>query len=117
MSPATMRERLPETHEQTAEHDRGESAARRDAERAEHEHEGPTHSARRRWCVKKRPSGTSATIRAKPKAPATMPSCQSASAALRAMSGRTAGKAPLETRLEKVVRQSRAVRDVTRPLW
>src|SRR5262247_307557 len=57
----------------------------------------------------------SATIRANPKAPATSPSCQSASAALLAMSGRTAGKAPLATRLEKVVRQSRAVRDVTRP--
>src|SRR5215475_1843780 len=56
----------------------------------------------------------SATIRANPKAPATSPSCQSASAALLAMSGRTAGKAPLATRLEKVVRQSRAVRDVTR---
>jgi len=40
---------------------------------------------------------------------------QSASAALFAMSGKTAGKAPLATRLEKVVRQSRAVRDVTRP--
>src|SRR5207244_2699020 len=57
----------------------------------------------------------SATIRAKPNALATIPSCQSASATLRAMSGRTAGKAPLATRLEKVVRQSRAVRDVTRP--
>src|SRR3989442_13567972 len=57
----------------------------------------------------------SATIRAKPNALATIPSCQSASAALRAMSGRTAGKAPLATRLEKVVRQSRAVRGVTRP--
>jgi hypothetical protein len=29
--------------------------------------------------------------------------------------GQDRGKAPLETRLEKVVRQSRAVRDVTRP--
>src|SRR2546428_1451472 len=57
----------------------------------------------------------SATIRAKPNAPATSPSCQSASAALRAISGRTAGKAPLATRLENVVRHSRAVRDVTRP--
>src|SRR5215470_7189584 len=57
----------------------------------------------------------SATIRAKPKAPATMPSCQSARPALRAMSGSTAGKAPLDTMLVKVVRQSRAVRDVTRP--
>src|SRR4029453_10225423 len=57
----------------------------------------------------------SATIRANPNEPATIPICQSASAAVFAMSGRTAGKAPLATRLEKVVRQSRAVRDVTRP--
>src|SRR5439155_942690 len=76
---------------------------------------GPIHSARRRLRVRNNPRGMSATIRANPKAPATIPSCQSARAALRAMSGRTAGKAPLETMLEKVVRQSRAVRDVTRP--
>src|SRR5262245_36826707 len=78
---------------------------------------GPSHIARRRWWVRKSPSGTSATMRAKPNAPATRPSCQSASAALRAMAGRTAGKAPPEKMLEKVITQSRAVRDVTRPLW
>src|SRR5438094_550266 len=76
---------------------------------------GPIHNARRKLCVRNSPSGMSATIRAKPNAPATIPSCHAASAALRAISGRTAGKAPLATRLENVVRQSRAVSDVTRP--
>src|SRR5262245_25931041 len=76
---------------------------------------GPSHIARRRLWVRKRPSRTSDTMRAKPNAPATKPSCQSASAAPRAMSGRTAGKAPPEKMLEKVITQSRAVRDVTRP--
>src|SRR4029450_1556176 len=76
---------------------------------------GPSHIARRRWWVRKRPRGTSETMRAKPNAPATRPSCQSARAALFAMSGRTAGKPPPEKMLEKVITQSRAVRDVTRP--
>src|SRR4029453_17113866 len=76
---------------------------------------GPSHTARRGGWVRKSPRGTSETMRAKPNAPATRPSCQSARAALFAMSGRTAGKAPPEKMLEKVITQSRAVRDVTRP--
>src|SRR5207245_11547732 len=49
-------------------------------------------------------------MRAKPKAPATAPSCQSASAAPRPSSGSSAGNAPIENVCSPVVRQSMASR-------
>src|SRR5438132_12561946 len=53
----------------------------------------------------KRPTGTSASIRANPNAPATAPSCQSASRAAAPTSGSSAGKAPIETVVAPRTRQ------------
>src|SRR2546430_14367349 len=77
---------------------------------------GPTTTARLRWWVRKRPIGMSAAMRANPKAPATSPTCQSASAPPRASSGRIAGKAPVENVVAKIPRQRSASSGVTRPL-
>src|SRR2546427_252661 len=76
---------------------------------------GPITTARRRWCVRKRPIGMSAVIRAKPKALATTPSCQSASPLPRATSGRIAGKAPSENVFERLSRHRSTISGVTRP--
>src|SRR5439155_571120 len=77
---------------------------------------GPTTTAGLRWCVRKRPIGMSAAMRANPKAPATSPTCQSASAPPCASSGRIAGKAPIENVVAKIPRQRSASSGVTRPL-
>src|SRR5438309_10704479 len=53
----------------------------------------------------KRPTGTSASIRANPNAPATAPSCQSANRAAAPTSGSSAGKAPIETVVAPRTRQ------------
>ena len=66
---------------------------------------GPAISARRTWWVISRPAGTSVSMRAKPKAPATAPSCQYGRPALRPISGRSAGNAPIENVCRPLVRQ------------
>ena len=48
-------------------------------------------------------------MRAKPSAPATTPSCQSASAPARPISGNSGLKAPIEKQLQRLMKQSSAV--------
>jgi hypothetical protein len=48
-------------------------------------------------------------MRAKPSAPATTPSCQSASAPARPISGSSGLKAPIEKQLQRLMKQSSAV--------
>jgi hypothetical protein len=48
-------------------------------------------------------------MRAKPRAPATTPSCQSASAPARPISGSSGLNAPIEKQLQRLMKQSSAV--------
>lgn len=48
-------------------------------------------------------------MRAKPRAPATTPSCQSASPLARPISGRSGLNAPIEKQLQRLMKQSNAV--------
>ena len=62
----------------------------------------------RRWPASQ-PVGSALAIRAKPNAPATTPSCQSARAAVRAISGRSGLKAPMPKHVTSDIRQSSVV--------
>ena len=55
------------------------------------------------------PAGAAPAMRANPNAPATTPSCQSASPRVRAISGRTGPNAPTRKVLPAMSRHSRAV--------
>jgi hypothetical protein len=71
---------------------------------------GDAASASVRWRATKSPTGTSITMRAKPKPAASAPSWTSDSPTTRSRSGSSAGNAPIGTVLVPTVRQTRAIR-------
>ena len=107
---ADHRERVAEAGQHAAEDEHGKRPRRGQQEEAQ---PGSGWATRPAWTRggdrPATPHGTSAIIRARPKEPARMPSSQSASAWVRAISGRSGPKAPMQSVLQKARTQSAAV--------